>query len=385
MDPQSLITGPTGPLPAPYWFIQLFKTVGFWMHMIPMNLWFAGILIAMMGRTFGCPFARHFSHRLMSQMPILVALGINFGIVPLLFLQVGYFSFFYAATILTAWFWLSIVAILIPAYYGVYFYAFFRGGSEQGGVLRILVGWSVAGLFLLLGLLFANGLSLMVHVDAWGPIWEKTAVAGATLGLGSNLADANLYERWGIMFGLGTLTTAAWIVLDTAWFLRDVDSEWLAAYHGWTRRAAGILTVSGAILFVTAGSFYVFKTWSSELFEYMFTGIRLPLTVLTAVSPGLVFVACLRLGKKPRVDTSAALGMVLAQLTVLGLNAVSRQVVQNFQVGAYLDIGSLPTQVQWSPLISFLVLLLLGLAVIGWMVAQVIRTVRAEGKPSISR
>ena len=60
----------------------------------------------------------------MAQMPVIVALGVNFGIVPLLFVQVAYYKVFYPATILMAWFWLAIIGLLIPAYYGVYVYAF---------------------------------------------------------------------------------------------------------------------------------------------------------------------------------------------------------------------------------------------------------------------
>ncbi len=46
-----------------------------------------------------------------------ISLAITFGIAPLLFLQVLHGRFFYTATILVAWGWLSMVAILTVAYY----------------------------------------------------------------------------------------------------------------------------------------------------------------------------------------------------------------------------------------------------------------------------
>ncbi len=67
--------------------------------------------------------ARRFAARLLQQMPVIVAFGVNLGIVPLLFVQVAYYKVFYPATILMAWFWLAIIGLLIPAYYGVYAYA----------------------------------------------------------------------------------------------------------------------------------------------------------------------------------------------------------------------------------------------------------------------
>jgi len=56
---------------------------------------------------------------------------------------------------------------------------------------------------------------------------------------------------------------------------------------------------------------------------------------------------------------------------VLGINAISRQVVQNANLKPFADISSQPTDVQWSPLAMFLVVFVIGLAVIGWMLVQV--------------
>ena len=66
----------------------------------------------------------------MAQMPVIIAMGINFGIVPLLFIQVGFAQVFYPATVLMAWFWFAVIVLLMPAYYGVYVYAF--GLAEAG-------------------------------------------------------------------------------------------------------------------------------------------------------------------------------------------------------------------------------------------------------------
>ena len=33
-------------LPAPFWFIQFFKVLGFTLHAVPMNLWYAGAILA---------------------------------------------------------------------------------------------------------------------------------------------------------------------------------------------------------------------------------------------------------------------------------------------------------------------------------------------------
>jgi hypothetical protein len=121
MDPQTLIdTSTAGGMPAPVWFIELFKWLGFTLHEVPMNLWYAGIIVSMLLYALGNEHGRRFGSRLMAQMPVIIALGINFGIVPLLFIQVGFGQVFYPATILMAWFWFSVIVFLVPAYYGVY-------------------------------------------------------------------------------------------------------------------------------------------------------------------------------------------------------------------------------------------------------------------------
>ncbi|MGA2033054.1 MAG: hypothetical protein ABSG68_12415, partial [Thermoguttaceae bacterium] len=168
MGPKSLIDTTFAPdLPAPAWFIDLFKMLGFTLHAVPMNLWYAGIMVAMLLYLTGSRQGTRFSARLMGQMPVIVALGINFGIVPLLFLQVGYARAFYPATILMAWFWLAIIVLLIGAYVGVYVYAFGLRSDGSMPAWRRASGWLAAGLFVAIGFLFANGLSLVENVTSW--------------------------------------------------------------------------------------------------------------------------------------------------------------------------------------------------------------------------
>lgn len=49
VDPTQLI-GPPSDLgyPVPYWFLVLFKVLGFVLHIGPMHLWYAGTILAML-------------------------------------------------------------------------------------------------------------------------------------------------------------------------------------------------------------------------------------------------------------------------------------------------------------------------------------------------
>lgn len=75
--------------PAPFWLLITLKVIGFALHMAAMNLWFVGPPIALYLYARGSSEYRIFARRMLLQMPIIVALGVNFGIEPVLFTQVG--------------------------------------------------------------------------------------------------------------------------------------------------------------------------------------------------------------------------------------------------------------------------------------------------------
>jgi hypothetical protein len=369
MDPHALIEQTTAGVPAPLWFVELFKILGFTLHSVPMNLWYAGLLVALGLQLGGSEPARRFAARLLGQMPVIVAVGVNLGIVPLLFVQLAYYKFFYPATILMAWFWLAIIGLLIPAYYGVYIYA---GGLARGpgglSRLRRAAGWGAAVFFIAIGFLFANGMSLVDHVERWPELFGNHSHGGAALGTALNLGDATLWPRWLLMFGLALGTTAVWLLVDAAWFgAREGEP-----YRRWAAGFAPKLYTVGMTWAAIAGAGYVFLTWTPELRATMFSGLLAPLTVLTALAPGVPWALMMVARQRPVSRAGASLAG-LAQLGVLGMNAVSRQVVQNVNLREYLDVLALPTDVQWGPLAMFLIAFVIGLGVVAWMVRQVVR------------
>jgi hypothetical protein len=334
-----------------------------------MNLWYAGIVVAMLLAIFGGEHARRFAARLMTQMPVIIALGINLGIVPLLFLQVGFAEVFYPATILMAWFWLAVIALLAPAYYGVYLYAL--GLAAHGTAMprwRRAAGWAAALAFLAIGFLFANALSLMENVPSWPELWQRHSFHGAALGTALNVIDRRLLPRWLLMFGLALTTTAVWVAVDAAWFAARESRE----YRAWAKNFAWKLYTCGAAWFLVAGTWYSFGTWSMDTRQKMIWSGWIVLTAATAVAPAgpwlLLWLGRGR-GEEPARGAAALLG--LAQFGVLGINAVSRQMVQHLEIRPYFDVLQQATQTQWAPLLIFLALFVAGLAVVAWMVYQV--------------
>jgi hypothetical protein len=395
IDPKLLIDPQTSLLPAPVWFVQAMKALGFTLHAVPMNLWYAGLLVALGLLVVGGEQGRRFAGRLFRQMPILIALGVNLGIVPLLFVQLAYYKVFYPATILMAWFWLAIIALLIPAYYGVYVYAWgLRNEPDAAGpagtvpifasakmglspssrfrnaaTLRTAAGWIAAIFFVVIGFLFANGLSLMEHVGRWPQLWLDHNVAGAATGTALNVGDPTFLPRWLLMFGLALGTTAVWVLIDAVWLARAAADE---AYRRWAWGFARKLYTLGMVWAAAAGAWYVFGTWSDDLRKTMFSDWRQPMTIATAVAPGVPWLLMMTAGLCSAKRLTVA-SIAVAQLGVLGVNAVSRQVVQNENLRPFVDVFAQKTDVQWGPIAMFLGVLVVALAVVGWMVAQVAR------------
>jgi len=173
------------------------------------------------------------------------------------------------------------------------------------------------------------------------------------------------------MLGLALGTTAAWAVFDAAWFARRESDD----YRRWAARLARWLFVGSAVWTGIAGTCYIACGWSASLRQTMFSGPLLVLTAVTGVAP-LVPAVWMWLRRQPLISRGEAALLALAQLLVLAVNAISRQVVQNLELRPYLDVAVQPTNVQWSPVIVFLLLCVAGRGVSAWMGAKAVEAVQ---------
>jgi hypothetical protein len=157
------------------------------------------------------------------------------------------------------------------------------------------------------------------------------------------------------------------LLVDAFWLNAEAD----AAHRQWTLGFAKKLYTLGMIWAAAAGTWYVFGTWSSGLLTAMFHWPLLPLTIATAIAPGLPW-ALIMTADWRRTQRAGIAAIALCQFGVLGINAVSRQVVQNANLKPYLDVASQPFNVQWGPLAMFLAFFVIGLMVVGWMIGRII-------------
>lgn len=366
MDPNSLIP-PANPLgyPAPFWFIEFFKVFGFTLHMIPMHLWYAGLILIMITGLFGKGTPLQAVKRLAHGMPVIVALGINLGIIPLLFTQVAYYQFYYPAGILIAWPWISVIGLLLCAYYSVYIYTvqIRKGTVTKSGRIA---GWVSTVLFIVIGFLFANNFSLMANPGRWTEIFMATSVGGSPHGLALNTGDPTLLPRWLMMFGLALTTVSIFMVIDAVFHTKKNNE----LYRTELGKFTFIIYSIGILIFGAMGTWYIFGTLPETTAQKLWEGSNhLALFFLTAASPGAVWFLLLLQYKGLQKTLAVFAG--IGQFLVLALNAVSRQLVQNIEIGKYVDVSQGKVTMQWSPMFLFLISFVTGLWIIWWMLKQV--------------
>jgi hypothetical protein len=217
----------------------------------------------------------------------------------------------------------------------------------------------------------------MAHVQNWKDLWNAHQTAGAATGTALNLGDVSLWPRWLLMFGLAQTTTAVWVLVDLAVFFKKADEN----YKKWVWAFSKKLYTHGMIWAAIAGAWYVFGTWPKEVHDVMFGGPTMVLTVLTGLATGLpwllIFSEKMWTKKLPLV-----IGIFLAQVGVMALNGVSRQIVQNISIdhgvknvtaSNYGGILQQATETQWGAMTLFLVVFVIGVGVLAWMIGRVVK------------
>ncbi|MCX7689784.1 hypothetical protein [Thermoflexus sp.] len=333
-------------MPIPVGYLFVLKVFGFFLHAVFMNLWLAGLPVAVI-------LARshpRVSDRLIAAMPFAMAFGINAGIVPLLFLQTLYPQFFYPATILQAWFWFLIIPLLLIAYTAVYAAAFGRWRILSSLVAVILLTW--------IGFQFSAAMALTARPDRWPALFQNAAPAGGVHGWTLAL-DPEALLRLGLMAGMAFGTVGAFLAL-LAELSRD-DSR----LQEQARPLVPILFTIGLGIFGLAGSLYA-PTVADRLPQI--------LQLLAGASMPIAWAAAWLYRAQPRPAT--AIVLTILQGGVLLSNAIARQVVQAAELGQWVDLGKIPVRGEWGSVFLFLVALLIGIATLAWIFKTVWARVR---------
>jgi hypothetical protein len=335
------------PLPAPPWLVQLLLLFTWVLHVLAMNLLVGGAIIVTVSTYLGQRDRRHreLARRAARVLPAVVAFTITFGVAPLLFVQLLYGQLFYTSSVLMAWSWLAVVLFLLVAYYGIYWFNF---QQEALGTRAFWVMLLTALFLLRIMMTFTQNLSLMQRPQDFYARFLQAPVGNylGSFDVETMLRFAHFLVAAGAVAGLGLA------LLARAW--REEAPE-LAA---WARGYGAKWFMAGTGVEFLVGLAFLFSL-PPEIRSLFLGGDRLASAIL-AVAVVLAIVALAVAWRSPAASAVAIIGTV-------SLMAVVRHLLRLAYLRPYFDPRALPVHGQWVVFALFVVLLLAGGGVLGWM------------------
>ena len=352
MNPASLVPTPDA-IPVPWGWFYILLMVTFLLHLLAMSAMLGGGIIAFLTslRSKDEPLiAREISYK----WPYTIAFAVNMGVAPLLFIQVLYGQFIYSSSVLMAVFWLSIVGLLILAYYSAYMYDF---RFDRLGPSRIyFLGFSVL-IMLVIAFFFTNNMTLMMQPERWAAYFENRQ--GTIL----NLSDPILLPRY-LHFVVGSVAVAGLflVVISRFNFIKtEVDKKFLVTQ--------GLKYYTHATLIqILIGIWFLFSL--PNRITTLFMGGSAYGTLLLCVGVLLVLFALFSAFKARPTQAIAATFLLLVVMILI------RDLVRTAYLSPYFSLSELTVDTQYSPLIFFLVVFLLGLGLLAYMIKLAVRCKR---------
>jgi len=348
MDHTALIPAADA-IPVHWFFLHLFLTLTTFLHLVAMNILLGTGSIALLtpcrDEDSGFTLCRDISKKL----PILLALTINLGVAPLLFLQVLYGQFFYTSSLMMAIFWLSIVGLLIFAYYAAYIYSFYY---YRLGAARILIIGIPVFLFFVVSFLFTNNISIMQLPESWTAYFSKSHA------MLFNFSDQTLIARY-LHFAVSALAIGG-LAIAVYYTLRkgrgdDSGVRWIKYGCDWFSYAT---IINFGIGFFFLGTLPEFVRDASTLYGKLFA-----IALYGSIVGTVISLVNARLYK---VLPAAGWALVTVFLMVL-----ARDFVRLAYLQPYFSLADLPVKPQYSPFIIFLIMAAGVGYLVWWMLKKV--------------
>lgn len=337
MDVTALIPAPDS-IPVAWGWFEAAKLITFTGHILLMNAVLGGSLLLLVGGKFSAP-----DSPLPKRLPTLLALTVNLGVAPLLFLQVLYGQFLYTAAILSAVYWMSAVALVMAAYALLYVQAARASHGERSWALPLAVCGLLATSFILV-----NIMSLMSRPEAWTAYFQNPQ--GTLL----NLDDPTFAPRW-LHFLVASLAVGGLFVA-----LLARKSSLFGDRLAQARLRLGLQWFCGA----TGAQFVLGTWWFGTLprpIQILFMGQSLPHTALFIfglLTSGLALWS----GFSRRIKLTTWL-LVLTVLLMAGM----RDLVRMATLEPYFHPANLEVSGQYGPMYMFLLSGIVSLGIVAFM------------------
>ncbi len=347
MDTASLIPAPDI-IPVHWAWFKVLLITTFTAHILLMNIMLGSAIIAFIsGINRQSDGSLIYLQKEISQKnTFIIAFTINFGVAPLLFLQVLYGNFFYTSSILMAVYWLSVIFLLITAYYAAYIYKF---NFESLARARKYAAGLSALLLLITAFLYTNNMTLMLIPGSWTRYF--TNPSGTIL----NLSDPTLFPRF-FHFVIASIAVSGLFIAIT-----------------WQRKKKN--GVSHSDINITRGMKYFIYATLVQFCVGIWFLISLPRDIMFLFLGGdmvhsAVFLAGLFAGIAALVFGFIKKVWPAAWATIISIffMVLVRDMVRTAYLKPYFSIEKLKTIYQYSPMIMFLAALTVSTIIIIYII-----------------
>ena len=342
------LLSPPMALPVPSGFLKVLLLLTFFVHLVLVNVLLGSVILSVIDRRASASDRKGG----VAFMPKVLALAVNFGVAPFLFLQVLYGHFLYPSIVLMAVWWMFVALFAMLAYYGLY--------VSDGAVRparRTPILFLSALLLLMTAFLLSNASTLMLRPDFWFRWFSEPH--GHLL----NTSDPTLFPRY-LHILLASLAvgglTMAWRV---RWSKRDPEVDREEAERRFRRGLDWFFYVSLAQ--VPVGLLFLF-TLPPDVRGLFLGGDALSTAALILAVSGLCIALILVRQGGLKLASTAALGVILVMVCVRGM-------VRDAMLQPYSGVASpAPTALamphgQTAALSLFLVATALVVAVLVWL------------------
>ncbi len=349
-------------LPAPVWLLQFLLLFTFVLHVLFMNVVLGGALVWLWanGKARRQSDYQGVARVLGRILPVATAFAITAGVAPLLFTQLLYGQLFYTSSALMAWPWFAIVLLLLGGYYANYGISYARPATGRA----LSLGLVSAALFIAIGFLFTNNMTLMLRPELHAPLYFASDA-----GLHANLSDAWVWPRFGHML-VGAVALTGLLLAWASRVRRDLERDVAAGIE----RLGERLFMGATLVEFGVGVAYFFLL-PAQVREVFLGGLTPDLLVLIV---GAAFaLAAVAVVRRSLLVGSASIVVAIADMVVV------RHRVRSIMLEPYFQPESLPVAFQSVVFLMFAVLLVAGLGVVGWMIWKFVaaKTVPADKHP----
>lgn len=352
MAPDALIPTPDT-LQVDWGWFQVLLTLTWVIHILIMNALFGGSVVSLIGGLRKTGPAAMAAQTTATKVPTLIALTVNAGVAPLLFMQVLFGHFFYTSSVVMANWWFAVIPILILGYYAAYRVALKYDGSGRNFLSVVVL---VALLYV--SFMFVTNSVLALKPDAWTAYFEHPD--GSVLPLN----DATLWPRW-LHMVFGAIAVGGLFVA----FLQDLKVRRGDTHATAARDWALPFFNYGSLVTIVIGFWWLMALPKPVMMRFM--GQDMISTGLLTI--GLVIgILAVVLGFMKKVRPAA----VVTVLTVIVM-ALMRESVRLGYLDGLFHPSELKVTPQISPMILFVGVFLIGIVCVIYMLKLAARAGKA--------